>query len=89
MAKKLTKKQAGGFTDHAKKLYAMSDSLRNEVSKPMGKRSLEKVYSDRTKNLKASQIAKEGADKVRKMQNAPTRDMELKKGGTVKSKSKK
>ena len=89
MAKKLVKKQVGGSTDPAKKLYAMSDSLRNEVNKPMGKRSLNQVNSDRTKNLKASQIAKEGADKVRKIQNAPTRDQELKKGGPVKTKTKK
>jgi len=86
---------AGLKNDAARNLYIKSDSLKKEgiYSTPTDAewKNTAKYKANVKKkdvNREAAEKYKKAGDQVRKVQGYPTRDMELKKGGAVKSKKK-
>jgi hypothetical protein len=82
---------AGLKNDAARKLYIKSDSLKKEGARAPADadwKNPAKYIKKRDSNREASEKYKKAGDQVRKVQGYPTRDMELKKGGSVKFKKK-
>ena len=83
---------AGLKNDVARNAYIKSDSLKKEGDRAITDADWKnpgKYSKKRDGNREAAEKYKKMGDQVRKVQGYPTRDMELKKGGSVKSKKKK